>query len=263
MTYAETCAHFGRVALQKSEASKKAPLGFLVGCLFAGAYVGIALILAYTCSAGLPAGVRPLVNGTVFGIGLVLVVFAGAEMFTGHVMYMTFGLAQRTITPLDALRVLVYVWIGNLIGATLLAWIFAKGGGGAIFGAGPVYFHDIVMKKEMSTVLALLCRATLCNWLVCLAIWGAFRIANEAGKIWFIGWCLLAFVACGFEHSVANMTAFTLGLFDNIGTIYGMFYNLLWVTIGNFIGGGILVAGAYMLASKADSVPGAPQVIKA
>jgi nitrite transporter NirC len=255
MTYAETCAHFSRVAHQKSEAAKKAPLGFLVGCLFAGAFVGIALILALVCSAGLPAGVRPLVNGSVFGIGLVLVVFAGAEMFTGHVMYVTFGLAAKTITPLDAIRMLVYVWVGNLVGAAILSWLFANGGGGAIFAAPPAYFHDYVMHKQSVSILALICRATLCNWLVCLAIWGAARIANEVGKIWFIAWCLLAFVACGFEHSVANMTVHTLGLLDphQAGTVYGMFYNLLWVTVGNIIGGALLVAGAYLLAAKVDS----------
>ncbi|MHB8287440.1 MAG: formate/nitrite transporter family protein, partial [Caulobacteraceae bacterium] len=115
--------------------------------------------------------------------------------------------------------------------------------------------HDYVAHKQVVDILPLICRAILCNWLVCLAIWGAARIANEAAKIWFIGWCLLAFVACGFEHSVANMTVFIVGLLDphQAGTLYGMFYNLLWVTIGNIIGGAVLVAGAYLAAAKIDS----------
>ncbi len=257
MTYLESCVHFAEVAQQKALAAKRAPLGFLAGTLLAGAYIGIALVLALTCSAGLPAGARPLVNGLVFGLGLVLVVFAGAELFTGHVMYMTFGLARRTVTVADAVRVLVYVWIGNLIGSVILAALFAYGGGGSIFAAPAAFYHDYVMHKQSASVAALLCRSTLCNWLVCLALWGAARIANEAAKIWFMAWCLLAFVACGFEHSVANMSVFALGLMDPVkaGDLAGAAYNLLWVSIGNLVGGGLLVAGAYLLAATTDSAP--------
>jgi nitrite transporter NirC len=252
MNYTETCNNFANLAQKKALVAKTRPLAFLAGSMLAGAYVGIALILAWTCSAGLPPGVRPLVNGSVFGIGLVLVILAGAEMFTGHVMYMSFGLAKRTISISDALICLVSVWVGNLIGAAILAALFVNGGGGAILGAPPPYFHDLIVKKETASVIALLCRATLCNWLVCLAIWGAARISNEVGKIWFIAWCLLAFVACGFEHSVANMTAFSMGTLAGVGTLGGAFYNLGLVTVGNLIGGGVLVAGVYLMAAQGD-----------
>ncbi len=211
-----------------------------------------------TVSAGLPAGVRPLTLGGVFGIGLILVVLGGAELFTGHVMYMTFGLAKRTVKPLDALLILLTVWIGNLIGSVIFAFLFAKGGGGAVFAAPADYLHGFIAKKEGSSVLALLCRATLCNWLVCLAIWLPSRLASDSAKIIAMAWVLLAFVAPGFEHSVANMTIFTLGMLapTPTGDLYGAAYNLLWVTVGNVIGGAVLVAGAYLLASTTD--PHAP-----
>jgi nitrite transporter len=260
MTYTETCDNFAALAGHKVEGLKRAPLGFVMGTLLAGAYIGVAYVLALTVSAGLPAGVRPLTLGAVFGIGLILVVMAGAELFTGHVMYMTFGLAKRTVTPVDAITVLVTVWIGNLIGSVILATLFAKGGGGAVFAAPAAYLHDFIAKKQGSTVLALVCRATLCNWLVCLAIWLPSRLASDSAKIIGMAWCLLAFVACGFEHSVANMTIFSLGFLAPVqaGTLYGAAYNLLWVTIGNLIGGGLLVAGAYLLASTTD--PHAPHL---
>ena len=256
MTYTETCDHFARLAASKVAAMKRSPFGFAVGTLLAGAYIGIALILALTCSAGLPAGARPLVNGSVFGLGLLLVVFSGAELFTGHVMYMTFGWARRTVSPLDGLMLWVFVWIGNLIGSVVLMWLFAKGGGGSIYAAPAAFVHDYVAKKETATVAALLCRAILCNWLVCLALWMPARIQNEAAKIWAMAWCLLAFVACGFEHSVANMSVAALGLFDpaRAGTLYGGAYNLLWVTLGNIVGGGLLVALAYLAASTTEAV---------
>lgn len=260
MTYTESCTSFAVLAQQKVAGLKRAPLGFIMGTLLAGAYIGVAYVLALTCAAGLPPGVRPLVLGGVFGIGLILVVMGGAELFTGHIMYMTFGLAKRTVTPLEVLVLLAVVWIGNLIGSILLALLFAKGGGGAVFAAPAAYLHDFIAKKEGSTVLALLCRAILCNWLVCLAIWLPSRLANEAAKVWTMAWCLLAFVACGFEHSVANMTIFSLGLLDPTpaGDLAGAGYNLLWVSIGNIIGGGLLVAGAYLLASTVD--PHAPGI---
>ncbi len=254
MIYTDTVDNFAALAAQKTAGMKRAPLGFLTGTLLGGAYIGVAYVLALTVAAGLPAGVRPLVLGAVFGIGLILVVMAGAELFTGHVMYMTFGMAKGTVKPVDALLVLVTVWVGNLIGSILLATLFAKGGGGAVFAAPADYLHGFIAKKQDSTVLALLCRAALCNWLVCLAIWLPARLSSDSAKIIGMAWCLLAFVACGFEHSVANMTIFTLGLLAPIqaGTLGGAAYNLLWVTIGNILGGALLVAGAYLLSSTVD-----------
>ena len=260
MTYTESCDSFAYLAEQKVAGLKRAPLGFAVATLLAGAYIGIAYVLALTVSAGLPAGVRPLTLGGVFGIGLILVVMGGAELFTGHVMYMTFGLAKGTVKPLDALMILVAVWVGNLFGSVVFAWVFAKGGGGVIFAAPADYLHGFIAKKEGSDVLALLCRATLCNWLVCLAIWLPSRLASDSAKIIVMAWVLLAFVAPGFEHSVANMTIFTLGMLAPTpsGDLLGAGYNLLWVTVGNIIGGGLLVAGAYLLASTTD--PHAPSI---
>ena len=154
------------------------------------------------------------------------------------------------------------MWIGNLVGSILLATLFAKGGGGAVFAAPADYLHGFIAKKEESSVLALLCRATLCNWLVCLAIWLPARLSGDGAKIIGMAWCLLAFVACGFEHSVANMTIFSLGFLAPVqaGTLGGAAYNLLWVTIGNIVGGAVLVAGAYLLSATGDApAPGLTQ----
>ena len=301
MNMTETGVYFAELARTKGRVAARAPIAFFVSSMLAGAYVGIALILALTCSFGLPAGVRPLVTGSVFGIGLILVVLAGAEMFTGHVMYETFGTAKRTITPLDFVRMFVLVWLGNLAGAAVLAFLFAQGGGGAVFApampaaapalaamaVAPSALHPAVaaighpaaaavakpldlltayvMKKETSPFWPLLCRAMLCNWLVCLAIWLAARCKSETAKMIGIAWCLLAFVACGFEHSVANMTAVCLGLFapTPIGSVAGAAYNLAVVTLGNFIGGALFVTGAYLVAAKGEQLTDAgPTTVK-
>jgi nitrite transporter NirC len=100
--------------------------------------------------------------------------------------------------------------------------------------------------------IALLARGILCNWLVCLALWMSARTKSDGAKCLLIFWCLFAFIASGFEHSVANMTLFAIALFgqhpDTV-SIGGMFYNLLWVTIGNIFAGTIFMAAAYWVAS--------------
>ena len=255
MTLNETCAAMAASGRKKGLAARTSPGAYLMGCVFAGAYIGIALVLAYTCAAGLEPGVRPLVLGAVFGIGLLLVIFAGAELFTGGVMYGTFGLARRTAPVADVLIMLAAMWVGNLIGSALLAWLFAEGGGGVVY-ATKGFLQGAVAKKVYVDPLPLVARSSLCNWLVCLAIWTPARVQNEAAKIILTAWCLLAFVACGFEHSVANMTAFALALMQpghHEITLYGAAYNLFWVTIGNIIGGGLFVAGAYLVYARTEA----------
>lgn len=96
--YAPTIDTYATLAAAKAAAWRRSPVGFFAGAILAGTYIGIAMILAISAAAGLPPGVRPLVMGATFGIGLILTVFAGAELFTGYVMYLGFGLAKRTIS---------------------------------------------------------------------------------------------------------------------------------------------------------------------
>jgi nitrite transporter NirC len=222
--------------------------------MLAGTYIGIAMILALSTAAGLDAGVRPLVMGATFGIGLILTVFAGAELFTGYVMYVGFGMMRRTIGWRDAARLLIVVWIGNLFGAWFLAALYVAGGGGAVFANASGMFDAYAAHKVEAGALALIARAILCNWLVCLGLWTAARMQSETAKCIVIAWSLLAFVAAGFEHSIANMTALTLGIFapGSTVTVIGMARNLGLVTLGNMAGTLIFIVGAYGVAAKAD-----------
>jgi nitrite transporter len=180
-----------------------------------------------------------------------LVVFAGSDLFTGHTMFMTLGLLRGTITPASLVRTWVFSWVGNLVGAVLLAYIFYLGGGGAILKDGADLIYNASAAKMNAPALQLIARAALCNWLVCLALWTSARTTSDAAKCILIFWCLFAFIACGFEHSVANMTVFSIALLGHHPasvTLGGMAYNLLFVTIGNIIGGAVFVALGYWLA---------------
>ena len=107
--------------------------------------------------------------------------------------------------------------------------------------------------KMNGSIAALLARGVLCNWLVCLALWMSARVSGDVAKCIVTFWCLLAFIASGYEHSVANMTLFSLaviGRHGDLATLSGAFYNLGWVTLGNAIAGALMVATLYWFADR-------------
>jgi nitrite transporter len=250
--YTKTINGFCELAVTKAEISWRRPLAFLVSSAMAGAYVGIGIILIFGLGQAADPAWRSLVMGTSFGIALTLVVFAGSDLFTGHTLFMTLGLLRGVIKPAGLARTWIFSWVGNLVGAALLAYIFKLGGGGAVLKEGADLIYNAAAAKMNAPALQLVARAALCNWLVCLALWTSARTTSDAAKCILIFWCLFAFIACGFEHSVANMTVFSVALLGhppaNV-TLGGMAYNLLFVTIGNVIGGAGFVGLGYWLAN--------------
>ncbi|MEP3629729.1 MAG: formate/nitrite transporter family protein [Hyphomicrobiales bacterium] len=106
------------------------------------------------------------------------------------------------------------------------------------------------------SAIELIARGMLCNWLVCLALWASMRTKNDAAKCIIIFWCLFAFIAAGFEHSVANMTVFSLALLSEHSdaiTISGAAHNLLWVTVGNILSGALIMGVGYWVVARRPS----------
>jgi nitrite transporter NirC len=212
----------------------------------AGAFVGVAVVLLLSVSAPLVATSSPaakLVQGAVFGVALTLVVFAGAELFTGNAMVMIQGLASRRIRVRDLLAVWVASLVGNLAGSIGFAALVH--GGGTLKGPGANLVASIVQTKAALTGPQLFWRSVLCNMLVCLALWMAARTKSDGAKLAVLWWALLAFIASGFEHSVANMTLFGLGIFEHSATWSQLFANLAWTVPGNIVGGGLLIGLGY------------------
>jgi nitrite transporter NirC len=250
--YQETIDQFAETAARKVRAIADNPLGFFIAAMLAGAYVGLGIIAIFSIGQGLDPSVRALGMGLTFAIALTLVVFAGAELFTGHTMIMTLGVLRGKATPGGLASAWAMTWLGNLLGAVLVATLFWLGGGGAILKSGADLLLTTADAKMHAAPLALVAKGILCNWLVCLALWMSARTSSDVAKCIMLFWCLFAFVASGFEHSVANMTVFAIALLgahpDTI-TIGGAFYNLLWVSLGNIIAGVVFVGSAYVLAS--------------
>jgi formate/nitrite transporter len=239
-------------------------LTVLVLGILAGAYIGFGGLLSttvtYDMAGSFGTGFSKFMGGAVFSVGLMLVVIAGAELFTGNNLMITSTLA-REITFGTMLKRWGLVYVANFIGSLILAALFFfsglwKTGGGAL-GATAV---KIAYGKVSLPFSEALFRAIGCNWLVCLAVWMALAARQTIGKIFSIFFPIMAFVAIGFEHCIANMYFIPVGIFlrswagipapDGIdpGILHwGSFAvkNLIPVTIGNIIGGGIFVGMSY------------------
>lgn len=233
---------------------------YLVNAAFAGAYVGVAVVVLLSVAGPLAAGksaATKLVQGSVFGVALTLVVFAGAELFTGNVMYMLQGLRAGRIRPVDLAAVWVASLFGNLVGSIGFAAMVNAGGtlgAGAApgkLGAGEALVKSIVDSKNAATGGQLFWRSVLCNALVCLALWMAGRTRSDAAKLVVLWWALFAFIASGFEHSIANMTIFSLGVFQGHANWSDLVRNLAWTVPGNIVGGGLLIGMGYQYAGGA------------
>lgn len=239
-------------AAAKSRMLKNNPGGYFLLSMLAGMFIGFGVLLVFTLSGALQgAPYTKLVMGCCFGVALSLVVIAGGELFTGNNMVMAAGFLKKTVTAGEVIKLWVVCWLGNLAGGVLLALLFNATGLYTDLTLGAM--TTAAAGKMTAGFVPLLTRGILCNMLVCLAVWSGFRCKSEAGKLIMIFWCLLAFFATGFEHSIANMTLLTLALLNNGGneaiSMGGYWFNLLTVTLGNMIGGIVLVALPYWSAA--------------
>jgi len=217
--------------------------------ILAGAYISFGA-LSYTIvvtDSGLGWGPTRLLGGAAFSLGLVLVIVAGAELFTGNVL-MVIGWASGRVRGLDVLGNWSLVYVGNLVGAlATAALVILSGILDLSDGAVARTAAEIAAAKLQLTGSEALFRGILCNVLVCLAVWLSFAGRSLTDKVIAILLPVSAFVVAGFEHSVANMyaipVAMAAGLVD--ADIASLLRNLFFVTAGNVVGGGVLVALTY------------------
>ena len=265
-TVPEAAAETTAQAVAKA-AAVQGPAGYLRSSVLAGAYVGIAVVLLVSVSAPLAAAGSPatkLVQGAVFGLALTLVVFAGAELFTGNVMVMAHGISRQATAWRSVGLVGGLSLLGNAVGSLVLAGAVHLSGvlGSSAGPTGPspavALLDGIVAAKTAATGPQLFWRAVLCNALVCLAVWMATRAATDGARLAVLWWGLLAFIGSGFEHSIANMTTFSLAALEGVADWSDLAGNLLWTIPGN-VAGGLLVAAAYASrAGRGDAEPVVP-----
>lgn len=255
--YANTIEKCSTNAVRIVALNKTSPFSFMVSGAMAGAYLGLAIILVFTLGDPLSPAIRPLVMGATFGLALTLVIIAGSELFTGHTMFLTFGVKTGAIHWKDCVRILPKTWIYNLLGSIAVAGLFFLSGGGQLLANSESLIHHVALTKTTSPITVLFFKGILCNWLVCLAIWMCQRLEGT-GKFIAIWWCLLAFIGCGYEHSIANMSLFALSYFGEHQTgftLLGMGRNLFWVSLGNLLSGVIFMGLGYWYATPKAERP--------
>jgi nitrite transporter NirC len=203
-----------------------------------------------------PAWAR-LLMGAVFALGLTLITFAGGHLFTGYAMLMSLAWLRRKASGGEVLAALARCWLGNLVGALVLAAILKLAGGGVLLGDGAALFYKTAAAKANAPAVTLVFKAILCNWLVCLTVWMCARTSSDTAKLGLVFWPVMMFAACGFEHSIANMFTFSLALLGNAPdvTLGGVLANLAWVTLGNAIGGMLMVGAGYWVQSQGVLAP--------
>lgn len=228
--------------------------------ILAGAFIAFGSMFFTVTITGSELGFGPtrLLGGLAFSLGLILVIIGGAELFTGNSLIIM-AWASRRIGTAALLRNWALVYVGNLIGAVSTAILVHLSG---VLSEGEnavgVTAAMIAIAKTSLDPAQAFVRGILCNILVCLAVWMCFAARSVSGKVTVIVLPITAFVALGFEHSIANMYLIPVGMLHQNGTIDAMalLANLLPVTAGNIVGGGVLVALVYWLVYLYPPRPG-------
>ena len=254
-------------AEKKVKAMNRFLPGYMAMSGLAGAYLGFGIVLIFSVGAPLAgtqfAPFMKLIMGASFGVALSLVIFSGSELFTGNNMIFAIGKLKSQVGFNSILKLFALCYIGNLLGSVFFAWLVVQGGSLSA-EAQSLIVKVAGMKMSLGASEAFF-RGLLCNWLVCLAVWIANRNGDETANLIMIFWCLFAFIGSGYEHSIANQSLMSIALLLPHGpevSLAGFFHNQVFVTLGNMVGGGVMVGMVYVFASIGFSFSDEPQLQK-
>jgi formate/nitrite transporter len=238
-------------AVEAGAAKARMPLiSQFVLSFLAGAFIAIGFLLDIRVIANVPAqwgSFASFLGAAVFPLGLILVIIAGGELLTGNMMSVTLAALARKITVARLLQNWAVITIGNFMGAVFVAYMFGHVVG--LTAEGP--FLDktvsIAEAKLQDTFVQAFLSGVGCNWLVTLAVWLSYGAEDISGKILAIWFPVMAFVAIGFQHVVANMFVIPAAIFAGHATWADWFGNFVPVFLGNAVGGSVFVALLYWL----------------
>lgn len=240
-------------ALSAQQKSSLSASRLFIYAVLGGAFISLGGLLALVVAGGMPGvlasnpGVVKFVFGAVFPLGLILVVIGGAELFTSDCAVISFAVFRKELSAKRLMSIWSIVYLGNFAGALIVAYLFAYKT--EVLAIDP-WLSASVNLGEMKTsapFLKTFIKGIGANWLVCLAVWMAYATRDVVGKSLAIWFPVMAFVAFGFEHSIANMFFIPTSIFlgAEISLYEFLVVNLLPSTLGNIIGGAVFVALAY------------------
>lgn len=240
----------------KLECCRTRPGRYFARAAMAGAFIMVGSVISTLCGAWFytsSMGTAKLLAALTFSAALILIVLLGGELFTGANLVMGVSLYDGSVSISGAVRVWVFCYLGNFIGIFILAVLIA--GSGASFDYFASYLALTVPAKLSGTWYALLLKGVLCNFLVCAGVFAGFRLKSESGKCIAITAVITTFVLAGFEHSIANMASFSLyALMVPDPDLAGIAWNMIWVTIGNIIGGAVLLGLPLWLCAEPKQI---------
>ncbi|MDQ0359500.1 formate/nitrite transporter family protein [Breznakia pachnodae] len=242
------------IGSKKVNMAKKNPIHYLFKAIMGGLYLGVAMILSYTLGALFidSPEISKLLIAFSFGIGIILILFLGAELFTGNCLTTTIAMYQKKCTIKELIPSWFLCYLGNMIGIVFICVLFIWSQ-----ASNPLYdnfLRNINVAKLDYNVIEVFLKAVLCNFIVCIASYAGVKIKDDTAKTIIIFFVIAAFVLPGFEHCIANFGTFALGI-AKYGTAIdwsGIPLHTLASTLGNMVGGAFLFATPMYFLLKSE-----------
>ncbi|MBS4209207.1 formate/nitrite transporter family protein [Bacillus sp. FJAT-50079] len=244
-----------RLALKKLKIFEKSSFIYFLRSMLASMFIGFGVIVAFKTGNFFYLEQSPFaypMAAITFGAAIILISYGGGDLFTGNTFYYTFTALRRKMSWNQVGKLWTLSYAGNIVGAGLFALlIYATG----LFDDVSVngFLLEVAKNKTIAPTSQLFFRAILCNWLVCLAFFVPMTLKGDGAKLFTMMLFVFCFFISGYEHSIANMCTFAvslvLGHADSV-TFSGIIHNLIPVTIGNLIGGGVFMGWMYYYVNK-------------
>jgi nitrite transporter NirC len=244
-----------KLALKKVKIFKQSILRYILRSMLASMFIGFGVIVAFKTGNFFYSVHSPLtypMAAITFGAAIILIAYGGGDLFTGNTFYYTYAALRKKLSWSLVIKLWITSYIGNILGAAVFALLIFTTG---LFAESSVngFLLSVVDKKMHVPFMELFFRAILCNWLVCLAFFLPMGLKGDGPKMFAMMLFVFCFFLSGYEHSIANMCTFAIALvLNHPGTIswQGVIHNLVPVTIGNLIGGGVLMGVMYFYVNK-------------
>ncbi|WP_028558909.1 formate/nitrite transporter family protein [Paenibacillus pinihumi] len=244
-----------KLALKKLKIFRQSKLRYLSRSMLASMFIGFGVIVAFKTGNYFYLEHSPFtypMAALTFGAAIILISYGGGDLFTGNTFYYSFAALRKKMKWPDVFRLWTTSYVGNILGAAVFALLILTTG---LFNDNSVnsFLLSVVEKKMHAPAVELFFRGILCNWLVCLAFFIPMSFKENGAKMFAMMLFVFCFFISGYEHSIANMCTFAIALvLNHPGTITwgGVFHNLIPVTLGNLIGGSVLMSVMYHYVNK-------------
>ncbi|RAV17875.1 formate/nitrite transporter family protein [Paenibacillus contaminans] len=244
-----------QLALKKHAIFKQSRLRYLSRSMLASMFIGFGVIVAFKTGNYFYLEQSPLtypMAAITFGAAIILISYGGGDLFTGNTFYYSFASLRKKMSWIDTAKLWGMSYAGNILGAAVFALLIYTTG---LFDDSSVngFLLSVVEKKMHTPASELFFRGILCNWLVCLAFFVPMSFKEDGAKMFAMMLFVFCFFISGYEHSIANMCTFAIALvLHHPGTISfdGVMHNLVPVTLGNLIGGSVLMGFMYYYVNK-------------